>query len=352
MKQILPIALAALLLVPCSASAVIRGEVVPESRYPWLVDMLSCGGTLIAPDRVLTAAHCVEPVETSAAITLTVGEDYPGGRQRTVRRHARHPGFDSLNSELMARYDLAVLELAEPVKGIEPLPVAESDPKAGAPATILGHGRRRFFGLDFEDTPARYRTRERPLVKGKQTIVSDAACKKYYATNRYKRDFFDAADMICSLDPLSKPSRAAGAPWTSVCMGDSGGPLVSGGKLVGVTSWSEWCGLRHDPAVFARVSKLRDFALGEPVWAPYSPDAATVREEGRRLECIAPAFEGVAEVTGALWAQIGADGQPRPFPKATGLTFEAPSSGTYTCAIRAHNEGGAARTRDATPVTI
>ena len=164
----------------------------------------------------------------------------------------------------MARYDLAVLELAEPVKGIEPLPVAESDPKAGAPATILGHGRRRFFGLDLEDTPARYRTMGRPLVKGKQTIVSDAACKKYYATNRYKRDFFDPADMICSLDPLSKPSRAAGAPWTSVCMGDSGGPLVSGGKLVGVTSWSEWCGLRHDPAVFARVSKLREFALGEP----------------------------------------------------------------------------------------
>ena len=259
MKQILPIALAALLLAPASASAVIRGEVVPESRYPWLVDMLSCGGTLIAPDRVLTAAHCVEPVETSAAITLTVGEDYPGGQQRTVRRHARHPGFDSLDSELMARYDLAVLELAEPVKGIEPLPVAESDPKAGAPATILGHGRRRFFGLDLEDTPARYRTMGRPLVKGKQTIVSDAACKKYYATNRYKRDFFDPADMICSLDPLSKPSRAAGAPWTSVCMGDSGGPLVSGGKLVGVTSWSEWCGLRHDPAVFARVSKLRDF---------------------------------------------------------------------------------------------
>ena len=245
------------------------------------------------------------PIEASPAITLTVGEDYPGGQLRTVRRHARHPGFDSMDSELMARYDLAVLELAEPVKGIEPLPIAESDPKAGTPATILGHGRRRFFGLDLEDTPARYRSMQRPLVKGKQTIVSDAACKKYYATNRYKRDFFDSTDMICSLDPRSKPSSAAGAPWTSVCMGDSGGPLIAGGKLVGVTSWSEWCGLRHDPAVFARVSKLRDF-IAAPVWAPYAPDAPTVRVEGRRLTCVAPAFEGEAEVTGASWAQIGA----------------------------------------------
>ncbi len=235
MKQILPIALAAFLLAPATSDAVIRGEVVPESRYPWQDDMLSCGGTLVAPDRVLTAAHCLAPIETSGAITLTVGEDYPGGQLRAVRRHARHPGFESMESELMARYDLAVLEFPEPVEGIEPLPLAESDPKAGAPATILGHGRRRFFGLDLEDTPARFRTRGRPLVRGKQTIISDAASRKYYATNRYKRDFFASTDMICSLDPRSRPSRAAGAPWTSVCMGDSGGPLVSGGKLVGVT---------------------------------------------------------------------------------------------------------------------
>ena len=134
-------------------------------------------------------------------------------------------------------------------------------------------------------------------------------------------------------------------------MGDSGGPLIAGGKLVGVTSWSEWCGLRHDPAVFARVSKLRDF-IAAPVWAPYAPDAPTVRVEGRRLTCVAPAFEGEAEVTGASWAQIGAHGQPRVFPKATGLTFDAPGAGRYTCAIKARNQGGVGRTRDAAPVTV
>ena len=99
-------------------------------------------------------------------------------------------------------------------------------------------------------------------MRGKQVIVSDAACQDYYAHNRYKRDFFAAADMICSLDPRSRPSSSPGAPWTSVCMGDSGGPLVAGGKLVGVTSWSEWCGVRHDPAVFARVSEAAGLRAG------------------------------------------------------------------------------------------
>ena len=352
MKQILPIALMAFLLASAPASAVTRGEVVPESRYPWLADMLGCGGTLVAPDRVLTAAHCVVSIERSSSINVAVGERFETGRQLTVRRHARHPRFESMPSELMARYDLALLELAEPVKGIEPLPVAEREPQPGAPAKIVGHGRTRFFGLDPEDTPARFRSHERPLVEGKQKILSDAACRRYYATNRYKRDFFDPADMICSLDPRSKPSRAAGAPWTSVCLGDSGGPLVAGGKLTGVTSWSEWCGLRHDPSVFARVPKLRDFALGEPVWAPYSPDAPTVRVQGRRLTCVAPAFEGAAEVTGAVWMRIGSRDQAIPSPAATGLAFDAPAAGRYTCAILARNEGGSARTRDAEPITV
>ena len=45
MKPILPIAaLAALLLLPAPAPAVTRGEVVKESAYPWMADLLGWGG--------------------------------------------------------------------------------------------------------------------------------------------------------------------------------------------------------------------------------------------------------------------------------------------------------------------
>jgi hypothetical protein len=353
MKPILPIAaLAALLLLPASSSAVTRGEVVKEADYPWFADALGCGGTLIAPDRVLTAAHCVLPLEGFDGIELTLGSSFEHGRRLKVRRHARDPRFQDIGPQLMARYDLAILELAEPVTDVEPLPVAERAPAAGTPAYIIGHGRRRWFGLDPDATPKRFRDGfSRPLVRGRQVIVSDAACRHYYAHNRFKRDFFDATDMICSLDPRSRRSTSPGAPWTSVCSGDSGGPLVAGGKLVGVVSWSEWCGVRHDPAVFARMPALRDFALGEPVWAPTAVELPTVTVSPSALTCNAPRFEGDAQVFGAVWTEIPASGDVLILPKETGLTLARLHAGSrYACAIRARNAGGSSRTPASVPV--
>jgi hypothetical protein len=307
---------------------------------------MGCGGTLIAPDLVLTAAHCVVPLERMGSIDVAVGETYPSARHRyTVVRHARDPRYDGSN-ELMARYDLGLLQLSSPVAGVRPLPLASAVPSAGTRAEIVGHGRRRFFGLDLDDTPARFRKFDgRPLARATLNVISDASCRSYYARNRYKRDFFSADDMVCALDPASRPSSAAGAPWASACLGDSGGPLVAGGKLVGVVSWSEWCGLRHDPSVFARVPSLRSF-VDAPVWAPHALEAPRVVVSGDRLECVPGAWDGASpEVVGAGWSVDGV-----PLRGESGTSIAARHGHAVRCAVIARNAGGESRTPESAAV--
>jgi secreted trypsin-like serine protease len=337
MKRLLPISLFLLLLAAAPAQAVVRGHAAPAAKYPFMADMLGCGGALIAPDRVLTAAHCVVPLEHTGQILVTVGERFETGRKIAVRRTARHPLYRSV-FELSARYDVAVVELAEPVTGIEPIAIARHAAKAGERVELLGRGRRHFFGLDPDDGPKALRANKRTLVTAANLAISDAACHRYYATNRYKRDYFAAADMTCSIDPARRPSTELGATWASVCMGDSGSPLLhaaGGGRfeLAGVVSWSEWCGLRHDPAVFARPEMIRAF-LANPVWAPVAMGSPRVQREGTRLRCVAPAFAGTVGTLRYQWLESGR-------LAGTGETIETGKA--LTCAVIAANPGGEAR---------
>jgi trypsin len=355
---LLPLVLVALALTASPAGAIVRGHDVPQAKYPWMVDMLGCGGTLIAPDRVLTAAHCVEPLETAEQIELTVGGDYTRGVHVRVVAHAKHPRWDGVN-ELMTRYDLALLRLAEPVTA-RPLPLASAVPAPGAQVTAIGRGRQRWFGLDLAATPNDLRSLGRPLREVTMARMSDADCARYFATNRYARDFFSSRDMVCAADPASRPSRRRGERWAAVCVGDSGGPLIHGGRLVGVTAWGEWCGLRHDPSVFARVPALRAFALDpSPTWAPTSPEPARVISDGLTLHCEPPTrWDGPARVIGYRWMERVQDGD---------LTFSIPLRGaedpSYTpppslsghrvaCAVLAANAGGRSRTEASAAVTV
>ena len=194
-----------------------------------------CGGTLVARNKVVTAAHCTTGKEP-ADMRVVAGRDDKESTDGTVAKVTkiwRHPDFRGVQSGA----DVAVLTLGSRLS-YRPaeLPRDEAFYEAGTLSTILGWGRTREGG----DT-SRY------LLAATVPVVSDADC-----TRSYQR--FSADSMVC-----------AGYPDGGVdaCQGDSGGPMMVGTTLVGIASWGDGCARPNKPGVYTRVSRYLDLITAQ-----------------------------------------------------------------------------------------
>jgi len=131
-----------------------------ESGEPAIVSLLgvtgTCTGTLISPQVVLTAKHCVVPERAAGPVapgfaTVGIGDRVIGAtRSLRIREIVTTPGplrisgsFDPVTTATGT--DIALLVLREPVDGVTPIPVRRASPESltGGSAVAIGFGRTR-----------------------------------------------------------------------------------------------------------------------------------------------------------------------------------------------------------------
>jgi secreted trypsin-like serine protease len=242
---------------------IVGGKPVPNGKYKFQAALLAqsfgdddyqrqyCGGSLITPFHVLTAAHCVDFVGDQPGqlplsdLRVVVGRTVLSssqGQKRTVAFIDVHPRWDPASFS----YDTAVITLTSSINGIQPVmlvtPGTDALERPGTQATITGWGNTIAQPAGPGGGGVNFPNR---MHEAKVPIVSRPECKTAYAT----------ADL-----PITDTMLCAGRTNLDSCQGDSGGPLffkAAGGPgyiQAGITSWGIGCGATGFPGVYTRLS--------------------------------------------------------------------------------------------------
>ncbi|OWV84189.1 peptidase C14 [Rhizobium sp. R635] len=293
---------------------VIGGQAAKKGKWPWQVKILApdpeqrgrfgghCGGSLIAPRWILTAAHCVTSgrsgkqdlfardlliVEGKSKIDKVISVDGPDKPGLGVEDVIIHEDFDR---KVFAN-DIALIKLTKPAVSKPVILASAGDEQveaAGRTAVVTGWGYTKAdHGWDDKYLPTELQEVELP-------IVSREDCRAAYRESSMRMNPIDERNVCAGYAEGGKDA----------CQGDSGGPLVAQ-RLdkkwiqLGVVSWGAGCAEAEHYGVYTRVAAFRGWiaaktdgdvpdtegpAAGDQVASTTTADAATKQKPSGQEE--------------------------------------------------------------------
>ncbi|XP_050576992.1 chymotrypsin-2-like isoform X2 [Bombus affinis] len=238
-------------LVPKYDPRIVNGENVKEGEIPYQVSLQNkessfhfCGGSVLNENYVITAAHCTvqkSPKEIKVvAGTINLAK---GGSEHLVEKIIIHENYAASDSW---KNDISLIKVKTPfikskVLSFVPLPSPDDVIKANDVATVSGWGRL------WQGGPTTV------FLQRVNILIADQEyCRVMYS--KQHQNVYDSH--LCAYDPSAQKGS---------CHGDSGGPLTVSGKIVGIVSWSQGCGLSNYPTVYTRVPSYIDWIQANAV---------------------------------------------------------------------------------------
>ncbi|MET8765139.1 serine protease [Lentzea sp. NPDC004782] len=215
-----------------------------DTRLPF------CTGVVVAPDKILTAAHCVDegvtgpkPIPLDKRVVVAGRENVHSVDEGVVAKLTRiviNPKYDGIS------FDSAVLTLDRSLKQ-KPIRMAGTADRhlyaPGKSATVMGWGAVKEGG-----------STNGYLMKASIPVLDDETCRAYWGKDDEGNDFYENRSMMCA---------AVMKGGIDACNGDSGGPFVAGGKLIGLVSKGDGCARPNTPAIYARVDAINSWVAKE-----------------------------------------------------------------------------------------